>query len=445
MNSNFSDAFGQNRSAVQVWSVSGLCLAVTQTLQARFGTVVVEGEISGFVRAGSGHCYFNLKDDAGQLRCAMFKRHAGTLEFLPQDGNWVKVRARIDLYAPRGDLQLIVEGLEKAGMGPLLERFFQLKTRLQAEGLFDLSRKRELPEAPRAIGLVTSLGAAALRDVASALARRVPHIPVILVNAKVQGPEAPRELMQALERLRVRTQAHSAHPVHAPDPWVDVVLMVRGGGSIEDLWAFNDEALVRAIAAFPVPVVAGIGHETDFTLVDFVADVRAPTPTAAAELVSASRADRLFALDSLMQDLGLSVQRQLDLKEQWLDAASSRLGRPSDVLHRQSQQLAHMANSLSRQANAGWVRAQQPLTMLASQLPNTVRRYTMACEQRLERAQQAMHHLDPKNVLTRGYALLTNTDGQALTAAAQTHAGQQVYAQMKDGTLDLVVNGLSID
>lgn len=438
-------ALGDRFPHPQVWSVSGLCLAMAQTLQARFGTVDVQGEISGFLRAGSGHCYFNLKDQSGQLRCAMFKRHAALMDFAPKDGDLVRLRARLDLYSPRGDVQLVVEAIEKAGLGPLLERFLQLKARLQAKGLFDLTRKRALPPAPRAIGLVTSLGAAALRDVASALARRVPHIPVVLVNAKVQGAQAPEEIIQALEQLKAYVARDTPQGPSTSFAPVDVVLLVRGGGSIEDLWAFNDEALAWAITRFPVPVVTGIGHETDFTIADFVADMRAPTPTAAAELVTASLADRLGQLASLQQNLRRAVQRQIDLKEQMHDAASARLGRPSDVLHRQTQRIAGLAHLLSRHVNAHAARAHQKWLPLATQWPVAVQRYTQSRQQGLDRAQAALQHLDPKKVLTRGYAWLTDTQGSALTAAEQVTPGQQVQAHMADGTIDLIVTGRQLD
>ncbi|MBU3740557.1 MAG: exodeoxyribonuclease VII large subunit, partial [Rhodoferax sp.] len=283
--------------APQIWAVGALCQAAADALESRFNPVAVRGEIAGFSRASSGHCYFTLKDDAGQLRCAMFRRAASLLASLPREGDQVEVRGRLAVYVPRGDLQLVVESLRPAGQGTLFEQFLQRKARLQAEGLFDPDRKRALPPWPRAIGLVTSLGAAALHDVATALQRRVPHIPVVLAPASVQGPQAPGELVAALSRL----YALAAPPGWATQPsgagagagsalpGIDVILLVRGGGSLEDLWAFNDETLVRTVAASPVPLVCGVGHETDFTLADFVADLRAPTPTPAAELVAVPR------------------------------------------------------------------------------------------------------------------------------------------------------------
>ena len=245
---------------VRVWPVGSLLRAITDSLEARFNPVAVKGEISGFSRAGSGHCYFSLKDEQGQVRCAMFRRAAGLLDFSPRDGQLVELRGRLSVYEPRGELQLVVESMQQAGQGNLFEQFLILKAKLQAEGLFEANLKKPLPLMPRAIGVVTSLGAAALHDVTSALRRRTPHIPVVIYPASVQGGQAASELREALLRACQRNE-------------VDVILLVRGGGAMEDLWAFNDEQLARAIAASPVPVIIGVGHETDFTIADYCADV----------------------------------------------------------------------------------------------------------------------------------------------------------------------------
>ncbi|MGB4359792.1 MAG: exodeoxyribonuclease VII large subunit, partial [Rhodoferax sp.] len=291
-----------------VWSVGALCRAIADALQARFNPVTVRGELTGFSRAASGHCYFSLKDANGQLRCAMFKRAASGLDFAPRDGELVEVQGRLGIYEPRGDLQLIVEGMRRAGQGNLFEEFLKLKARLEAQGLFDAARKRPLPVMPRAIGLVTSLGAAALHDVVTALQRRVPHIPVVLAPASVQGTNAPAELMAALSALyQLKTVP------------IDVILLVRGGGALEDLWAFNNEALARLMVQSPVPIICGVGHETDFTIADFCADLRAPTPTAAAELVAQPRDAWLGALDQVQRRLSDAVLRQLDRQGQRLD------------------------------------------------------------------------------------------------------------------------------
>ncbi|MEY4584777.1 MAG: hypothetical protein RJB10_1274, partial [Pseudomonadota bacterium] len=333
------------RLPAQVWQVGALCRAIADALDARFNPVTVRGEISGFSRASSGHCYFSLKDASGQIRCAMFKRAASLADFMPRDGDLVEVRGRIDVYTPRGDLQLIVESISQAGQGALFEQFLRLKAKLEAEGLFEQSRKRALPLMPRKIGLVTSLGAAALHDVATALQRRVPHIPVVLSPASVQGANAPQEIIKALSKLYLlrqskrRLEGDLLSNLHDDGSNIDVILLVRGGGSLEDLWAFNDEALARTIADSPIPIIVGVGHETDFSIADFVADVRAPTPTAAAELVSASHQTWLNTLDLMQDRLQSTANRAIDSQNQRLDRAQARLGRPSNWLAQQRQQL----------------------------------------------------------------------------------------------------------
>jgi len=415
-------------AGVRVWPVGALCRAVADALEARFNPVAVQGEISGFSRAASGHCYFALKDEAGQLRCAMFRRAAGLLDFAPRDGDRVEVRGRLAVYEPRGDLQLIVESLQRAGQGALFEQFLQRKARLEAEGLFDAGRKRSLPAMPRRIGLVTSPGAAALHDVATALRRRVPHIPVVLAPAAVQGAGAPAELAAALRAL------------YALQPAVDVILLVRGGGSIEDLWAFNDEALARTIVQSPVPVVAGVGHETDFTIADFCADLRAPTPTAAAELVAAPRELLLGAVAQLEERLRDGVADRLDALGQRLDLAAGRLGRPSSLVARQQLRLAHLAQRAHHAAHLRCERAAQACRSLESSLPAGVRRTLDRQGERLERAALRLQLLDPALVLQRGYAWLTDAGGQAVTSAARLAPGDAVRATLADGSVDMTVN-----
>ena len=258
-------------SGIKIWPVEQLLKAIAGALEAGFNPVAVQGEISGFSKATSGHCYFSLKGGMAQIRCAMFRRAAGLLDFVPRDGQQVELRGRLGVYDARGELQLVVESMQQAGQGTLFEQFLKLKAKLEAEGLFDTQRKRPVPLMPKAIGVVTSLGAAALHDVVSALQRRAPHIPVVIYPAAVQGALAAGELLQALGKACQRNE-------------VDVLLLVRGGGALEDLVAFNDESLARTIVQSPIVIISGVGHETDFTIADFCADVRAPTPTAAAEL-----------------------------------------------------------------------------------------------------------------------------------------------------------------
>jgi exodeoxyribonuclease VII large subunit len=422
-------------SATRLWQVGALCRAVAEALDARFNPVSVGGEISGFTRAASGHCYFSLKDDAGQLRCAMFRRAAGLLDFAPRDGDRVEVRGRLGVYETRGELQLVVESMHPAGQGTLFEQFLKLKAKLELEGLFDPARKKPLPPLPRGIGIVTSLGAAALHDVVTALQRRVPHIAVTVAPALVQGDGAPRELCQALASLYALSQARAS----ADAVPLDVILLVRGGGSMEDLWAFNDEQLVRTMARSPVPIISGVGHETDFTLADFVADLRAPTPTAAAELVSESTA----ALSGLVEGLGSRLQdaleRFVDRQSQRLDLATSRLGRPSALAQRQRLVLSSVEQRLQHCARMALHVRQAEISRLNQDLLPVLGRAWQRSRDRTYHAGLRLGLLDPSLVLKRGYAWLTLDNGHTLTSAAQARPGQRVRASLTDGTVDLTV------
>ena len=417
------------------WAVGALCRAIADSLHAQFNPVQVVGEISGFTRAASGHCYFSLKDANGQLRCAMFRRAASLMDFVPQEGNRVEVTGQLGVYEPRGDLQLVVDAMRPAGQGALLEQFLRLKAELEAQGLFDVARKRALPKFPRAIGVVTSLGAAALHDVATALQRRVPHLPVVVAPAAVQGVGAPAELIQALTALYLLHRASDAEGMAS----VDVILLVRGGGSLEDLWSFNDAALVRCIASSPVPVVCGVGHETDFTLADFVADLRAPTPTAAAELVSASREVLLGAAGALGDRLQGAALRQVDWHAQKVDGLAAHLGRPSERIQLQRVALVQLQQVLAR-------RASRLLHQRLLGLERSTQRWQLAAEQaqrvrpeRLQGVAVRLHALDPHAVLRRGYAWLTNDKGRAVTSVAQVAPGDALQATLTDGVVDLRV------
>jgi exodeoxyribonuclease VII large subunit len=411
--------------------VGALCRAIADALESRFNPVAVAGEITGFSRAASGHCYFSLKDASGQLRCAMFRRAASMLDFSPRDGEKVEVRGRLGVYEPRGELQLIVENLSRAGQGSLFEQFLLLKAKLEAQGLFDPERKRALPAMPRAIGLVTSLGAAALHDVVSALQRRVPHIPVVLAPASVQGDNAPRELVQALQALYRM----------APQAQIDAILLVRGGGAMEDLWAFNDEQLAHAIAASPVPVISGVGHETDFTIADFVADVRAPTPTAAAELVSLPTETYLQALDDDEKRLRQALNRYLEREAQHVDRVTSRMGRPSAAMAQQRAQLDRLAQSMGHALRTDLRQRQNTLASQRQSLTRAMAQTLQRQSEQLGRTELRLRALDPALILQRGYAWLVQGDGHPVTRAAQTHVGQALRATLADGTVDLQVQG----
>lgn len=419
----------------RVWAVGALCRAVGDALDARFNPVTVSGEISGFTKAASGHCYFTLKDEAGQMRCAMFRRAASALSFMPRDGERVEVRGRLGVYEPRGELQLVVESLSKAGQGTLFEQFLLLKAKLEAQGLFDTARKRDVAAMPRAIGVVTSLGAAALHDVVTALQRRVPHIPVVVAPASVQGASAASELVQALESL----YKMASGLVEAPT--IDTILLVRGGGSMDDLWAFNDEQLAYAIARSPVPVISGVGHETDFTIADFVADLRAPTPTAAAELAASPAQLLVDYLDQAQGRLEDAAVRHVDRQSQRLDVAAARVGRPSTVAHQRRLELAALGQALGHAVRAAQRAHQTQLLQQSQTLPRAMGAALQSTHRRLSDMELRLAPLNPARVLNRGFAWITDESGIPVTRVKQAVAGRTVTATLADGTVDMTVQG----
>ncbi len=413
----------------RVWGVAGLLEAVSQSLAERFSVVAVGGEIAGFTRAASGHCYFGLKDADGQaasLRCAMFRRAAAMLDFAPGEGVLVELRGRVAVYEPRGELQFIVEAMRRAGAGTLYEQFLKLRARLAAEGLFDADLKRPLPGHPRRIGVVTSTAGAALHDVLTALARRAPQVEVVVYPSLVQGAEAPAALVHALRTANQRAE-------------VDLLLLVRGGGSLEDLWAFNDERVVRAVASSALPVVCGVGHETDVTLCDLAADLRAPTPTAAAELAAPSREALLQQLAGLERALTLRTDHRLQTVAQRLDRLALRLARPSDTLARQRRLLALLAQ---RAAAAPGRRAElqrQRLAHVAQRCERAAADVLRRQATRLDSLHARLQALDPQHVLARGYAWLDDGQGGAITSVQSLQAGGEVRAVLADGSADLQI------
>jgi len=418
-------------AAGRIWAVGPLMRAIADTLSARFNPVAVRGELSGFSKAASGHCYFSLKDETGQVRCAMFRRAADQLKFQPRDGQLVEARGKLDVYGPRGDLQLIVESLQPVGQGALFEQFLLLKAKLEAEGLFDSGRKKPLPEQPKSIGVVTSLGAAALRDVVTALRRRVPHLPVVVYPAAVQGAQAPAELCAALQTAFRRFEELGES---------DVLLLVRGGGSLEDLWSFNDASVVRTIALAPMPVVCGVGHETDFTLADFVADLRAPTPTAAAELCSPAREQRLGELSYLGERLRDEMVSGLDRRAQRIDYIAQRLGRPSSRLHESAHQLSALQHRIQSGVSFAAQRQLVRVEAMEAALPKAMGRAIELKRRRLQTCGTSLGMLDPHLVLERGYAYLSDAQGTAITHVGQSHPGQSIVATLADGQIGLTVD-----
>ncbi len=439
------------------WGVSALLLAAGDALAARFGAVTVRGELSGSTRAASGHCYFTLKDasgGAGALRCAMFRRAASLSNVPLQDGLQVELRGRLAVYEARGELQMVVESMQRLGAGQLYEEFLRLRARLAAEGLFDAGRKRPLPPFVRTVGVVTSLAGAALHDVAATLARRAPHVRVIVYPSLVQGADAPAALVAALAQVERRNE-------------VDAVLVCRGGGSLEDLWAFNDERVVRALDGLSRPVVSGVGHETDVTLVDLVADLRAATPTAAAEAIAVERAVVLDALTASARRLSARVEQRLQAHAQRLDTAAARLARPAQALGAWRQRVQRLEARHAAALRARWqalARAHEALGLQlvrAGERAVDVRReahrslgarFVRAAERTLarhgdalRRHEQALANLDPRRVLERGYTLLESSDGHALVSAAALQAGQPVVAVLHDGRAELRVEKVEVD
>ncbi|MEO5844031.1 MAG: exodeoxyribonuclease VII large subunit [Caldimonas sp.] len=414
------------RLSGRVWSVGALVHAVASMLEQELPACTVAGEISSISRAASGHCYFTLKDPAGgaALRCAMFRRAVSLLDFAPVEGQRVELRGRLAVYEPRGELQFIAEAMQSAGAGALYERFLRLRARLEAEGLFDAALKRPLPLHPRAIGVVTSLAGAALHDVATTLARRSPHVGVVIYPSVVQGSDAPAALCAAIARAGQRNE-------------VDILVVCRGGGSLEDLWAFNDERVVRAIRAAPMHVVSGVGHETDVTLADLAADLRAPTPTAAAELVAPATAAQQQVLHVLA---GASTRRSraaLETQAQRLDRLALRLARPGETLGRRAHVLDLLAQRLAtapaRAAAAGLSRADA----VARRLGHALAIARSRVGGRVDSAALRLRALDPDRMLARGYALLVAADGRPVTSVSRLAIGETVTARLADGRAEL--------
>jgi exodeoxyribonuclease VII large subunit len=389
------------RDSAPVLSVSALLRSVRETLERRFPLAWIGGEISNFRPASSGHWYFTLKDEAAQVDCVMFRSRAAALDWEPAEGMRVEARALVTLYEPRGRFQLNVEHMRRAGLGPLYERFLKLKAKLEAEGLFDPAAKREIPEFPKTIGVVTSRQAAALRDVLTTLQRRNPSIPVIVYPVPVQGEGAAAKIAQMLAVANARAEC-------------DVLLLVRGGGSIEDLWQFNEEAVARAIRASAIPVVVGVGHETDVTIADFAADRRAPTPTAAAEMVSPAREELLMRVAELAQRATREALRRIEYAMQMVDALARRLVHPRERLRTSRQLLEQLAARLSSAA--------------ARRLDNF--------SAQLAQLKVSLASLNPSAVLERGYSLTRTAQGEVVVNAARVAEGERLTTTLAKGWIE---------
>ena len=428
-----------------VLTVSALNQAVARALERNFPLLWVAGEISNFTRAASGHWYFTLKDDAAQVRAVMFKGRAQYADFSPREGDKVEVRTLVTLYAPRGDYQLNVEAIRRAGVGNLYEAFLRLKQKLEQEGLFDAASKRPIPSFVHCIGIVTSPQAAALHDILSALRRRAPHVRVILYPTPVQGEGAAASIAHAIQTASRRAEC-------------EVLLVARGGGSMEDLWSFNDEAVARAIAACRMPVIAGIGHETDFTIADFAADLRAPTPTAAAELCTTPRADWLAGLHSQAAQLNRAFKRQLAEHAQSVDWMTRRLISPSARITHERLKLqawqARLEHATRIPATQARYTLQHLQTRLQNRLPDTAakrlllagysRRLSHAASRLSQRRQQALaaqtaqlELLNPQRTLERGYAIVSDAKGQVLRSPSALQARSKITLRLAAGSAEV--------
>jgi exodeoxyribonuclease VII large subunit len=384
-----------------ILSVSELLRSVRDTLERRFPLLWVRGEISNLSRPPSGHCYFTLKDASAQVDCVMFRSRLAGLDWEPRDGAQVEARALVSLYEPRGRFQLTVEAMRRAGEGPLYERFLRLKEKLEREGLFDPAAKRPLPRFPHAIGVLTSLRAAALRDVLTTLSRRNRALPVIVYPVPVQGEGAASRVAAMLRVANERAEC-------------SVLLLVRGGGSIEDLWPFNEEAVARAIRASRIPVVSGVGHETDFTIADFAADRRAPTPTAAAELASPVRDELLAQVAECARVLSREARRQVEYAMQAVDALARRLVHPAERLRSYQQLVAQLRSRMA----FGFVHNLQGFAS------------------RVERLQVALAGLSPEGVLGRGYSITRDAQGRVVSDASAVKEGDRLTTMLARGSLE---------
>lgn len=434
-------------STAPILSVSELNRQARLALEKALPSCWVAGEISNLTRAASGHWYFTLKDAQASVRCAMFRNRNQFVDWQPREGDRVELRAQPTLYEARGEYQLIVEALRRAGAGTLFEAFLRLKARLEAEGLFAAERKRALPPYPARIGIITSPQAAALRDVLTTLKRRWRAAGVVLYPTPVQGAEAPPGIVTALRRAGERRECQ-------------VLLLVRGGGSLEDLWAFNDEAVARAIAASPIPVISGVGHETDFTIADFVADLRAPTPTGAAQLATPDRLELAQHLEHLLRRQAQVRRRHLEQLAQRLDSLSRRLRHPAQQLAARRQHLEHLANRLRQAAGLQRERARQRSERLQERLKGArpdlaaLREQVLRQRSALARAWQSrpdaqrlaalkshLQHLNPQAVLERGYSITRDVQGNVVRDASTLAPGDALELTLARGSARVRVEG----
>jgi len=436
----------------EIYSISELNSEARALLEKRFPLVWVEGEISNLARPASGHIYFSLKDEAAQVRCAMFKMRNRLVNFQPKNGQQILARVRISLYEARGEFQLIVEHMEETGDGALRRQFEQLKNKLFEEGLFDEANKQALPILPTQLGIITSPTGAAIRDILSVLKRRFPGIPVLIYPVPVQGADAPQAIVEAIQTAAQRQDC-------------DLLILARGGGSLEDLWAFNDETVARAISDCTIPVVTGIGHEIDFTIADFVADYRAPTPSAAAELISPDRAELMETFFSWQKRLLRTWQAYQQQQQQTLDWLSKQLKHPGQRLHEHAQRLDELEQRLGQaqehrvrhlhsrldtlQARLRGLSPGQRLQSIRLSLDKLNHANQQAFLNKLERSKhqlgnvsRALDAVSPLATLGRGYAIVQNQAGQVVRKANDVSVNDSIKTRLGSGQLDCRVEAI---
>ena len=443
-----NDILDQNKEIISVGELNRSAKAI---LDNNFSSVAVMGEISNLAQPSSGHIYFTLKDDEGSIRCAMFKNQKLRLKFNPKDGDQCILNGKVSLYAPRGDYQLIVNHMQPAGVGNLMQQFEELKQKLDAEGLFDHNRKKDIPFPPKHIGVITSESTAALQDVISTIQRRAPSSRVSLSPAMVQGDTAPESIIKALHLIL-------AFNKKADNP-IDVVVLTRGGGSIEDLWAFNNEALAREIFNFSVPIISGVGHEIDFTISDFICDMRAPTPTAAAEIVTEFQFQLRDRLDEMKLGLVNGFENIIQNNKQRLDLLESNIKSPQIVLNEQKQKLKNAELRIIQTFETSILNTNQKLELLSQSIKErsplnrinqllegldismkdmvkSFEHFLSGKKNVLNKIESNLNAYSPIAVLDRGYAIVQNTDGKAIKSSDELMVGEVITTRLSSGIID---------
>ena len=394
-------------SETKVFSVKEINRLVRELLEQSFPSFWITGEISNFISASSGHWYFSLKDEEAQVRCTMFKNKNMAAEWIPKNGEKIEAKCLIGLYEARGEYQLNIEQIRHAGAGLLSEAFNQLKEKLLKEGLFEVSRKKPIPQLPKSIGIITSPTGAAIEDILITLKRRSPHIPIIIYPSLVQGKEAPPAIVRAIEIANAREEC-------------DVLILARGGGSIEDLWAFNEEIVARAIVASKIPTITGVGHETDSTIADFVSDLRAPTPTGAAELVTSHTFELIKTIQVYKNQLNKLMAGLIRELVQKIDYLEKRLVSPRQQIQRQKEQFY------------------QYIQRINQSMKNVVIQYRL----HIDKLKLNLDHLSPHAVLSRGYSIITDVDGQIVNNVTQLKLDDKIHIQLNHGQADANISDL---